>query len=70
VKAVKSFFTTVFEAQDRKIVTRSSCDIRRELFKLRYIHDTFNIYSKADAFEAIDNLITIIHDWVSAQNKG
>ena len=42
----------------------SSVGIRREMFKLYYRCESFDLNEKADAFEAFDFLLTCIHSWV------
>ena len=42
--------------------------IRRELFKLSYLKNEFVLNSKADAFEAFDDILSYIHCWLTAQN--
>jgi len=42
-----------------------SVKIRRELFKLFYLRQSFDLNKKADAFEAFDFLLTSIHSWIS-----
>jgi len=43
--------------------------IRAELFKLYYQQEEFILNSKADAFEALDKILSIIHGWlVCSQN--
>ena len=48
------------------------CDpnqIRRELFKLEYLRDEFNLYGKADTSEAIDKILTAIHYCISENRQ-
>ena len=47
----------------------SSVGIRREMFKLYYRCESFDLNEKADAFEAFDFLLTCIHSWVR-QSQG
>ena len=42
----------------------SSVEIRREMFKLFYKYEAFDLNLKADAFEALDFLLTCIHSWI------
>lgn len=41
-----------------------SAKVRRELFKLHYGYEVFDLNVKADAFEAFDFLLTVLHSWV------
>ena len=45
-----------------------STSIRRELFKLRYLSGTFELNQEADAYEALDYLLTCMHTW--SQTRG
>jgi len=40
-------------------------ELRRELFKLYYVDELFDLYDSADCFEAIDKILTILHHWVT-----
>jgi hypothetical protein len=43
--------------------------IRAELFKLYYQQEEFILNSKADAFEALDKILSIIHGWLVCENN-
>ncbi len=55
----------------RKVHVFESTNVRRELFKLKYLSGEFMLNFEADAFEALDFLLTCIHTWsqVSSQPK-
>ena len=40
-----------------------SNNVRAELFKLNYSRNEFSLHEKADAFEALDHILTLIHLW-------
>ena len=42
-----------------------SLEIRSELFKLFYESGEFALHSKADAFEAFDKILGLLHGWLS-----
>ena len=64
VQAIKDFYQQAFEREeDTKIPELSSNNMRKELFKLFYNIDEFQINSKADAFEALDKLLGVLHGW-------
>ena len=44
----------------------SSLGVRGELFKLFYDKNEFAIHSKADAHEAFEHIIGLIHGWISS----
>ena len=46
-----------------------SSEVRRELFKLHYGQDVFDLNLKADAFEAYDFLLTCIHSWIRGSEE-
>ena len=43
----------------------SALDVRRELFKLHYPSSSFELNQKADAFEAFDQILTHIEEWLA-----
>ena len=45
--------------------TLESLEIRSELFKLFYESGEFALHSKADAFEAFDKILGLLHGWLS-----
>ena len=55
--------------QDGEVKIYCANDIRRELFKLYYVEDIFDLYTKADPCEAIDKILTVVHHWISALNS-
>jgi len=57
--AVNQFFGAV--AGDRALRVYSSLQIRRELFKLYYEEDSFDLYCKADPCEVISKLLKALH---------
>jgi len=68
IQTITSFFTQASETKSADVAVYSPCDIRRELFKSTYIYENFELFGKADAFEAMDKILTIIHHWVCVQN--
>ena len=64
MNALQDFFTLIDlqESQSELQVYSSKC-IRREMFKLRYLTGAFELNREADAFEALDYLLTCIHTW-------
>ena len=44
-------------------------DIRKNLFKLHYLGSSYDLNKKADAFEAFDDILTHLHEWMSADCK-
>jgi len=42
---------------------QNSNNVRAELFKLTYDHESFPLHEKADAFEALDQILSVIHAW-------
>lgn len=49
--------------------TFNPIDVRKELYKLFYSENTFNLNEMADASEAFSNIVSILRSW-SAPNKG
>ena len=41
----------------------SSLHIKAEMFKLTYTEDKFRLEDKADAYEALDLMIRLLHAW-------
>ena len=48
-----------------KIMEFESIAVRRELFKLFYLSNEFVLNMKADAFEAFDHILSLIHSWIA-----
>ena len=67
ITAVIEFFGKIDQNSELKVYC--SDDIRRELFKLYYVDDIFDLYSKADPCEAIDKILTVVHHWISASQS-
>lgn len=63
MQAIVLFFNEVGQAC-QGVPLLSSVQIRREMFKLYYMKGSFDLNEKADAFEALDFLLTCIHSWV------
>ena len=61
VAAVNAFFGLIGSQRDPAVKVYCANDIRRELFKLHYEEDIFDLYCKADPCEAIDKLLTALH---------
>ena len=47
----------------------SSVEVRREMFKLFYKFEAFDLNQKADSFEAYDFLLTCIHSWIQQSQE-
>ena len=63
MRAITEFYKDV--GQDYDYVPKlSSVRIRSEMYKLYYRYELFDLNEKADAFEALDFLLTSIHSWV------
>ena len=54
---------------DCEVPVLSSNEVRAELFKLYYESNEFVLHQKADAFEAIDKIIGILHGWLTADQS-
>ena len=61
--AITEFYKEIGEIYN-DVPKFSSIGIRREMFKLYYRCESFDLNEKADAFEAFDFLLTCIHSWV------
>jgi hypothetical protein len=42
-------------------------DVRKELFKLFYDKGEFALHGKADASEALDQILGVIHGWLATK---
>ena len=67
VISLLAFYKGLF-AQDEatfnhKLPVVNSNYVRAELFKLHYDQNEFALHEKADAFEALDKILGIIHVW-------
>ena len=51
------------DAQSSQVPVLSTNRIRAELFKLNYDRNEFALHEKADAFEALDHILGLIHVW-------
>jgi len=54
----------------KSVPVLKSIEVRRELFKLHYGQEVFDLNLKADAFEAFDFLLTSLHSWVRHSQSG
>jgi hypothetical protein len=54
---------------DGQISVHQSLAIRRELFKLFYDQGEFILNQKADASEALDHILGLIHGWIASQKS-
>lgn len=63
MNAITKFYQQV-GLNSSEVPKLSSVGIRREMFKLYYRCESFDLNEKADAFEAFDFLLTCIHSWV------
>ena len=73
MKTLKEFFNQAATPTEAfQVPTLESNDVRRELFKLFYKQEAFDLNLKADSFEAFDFLLTSIHSWVRqcSENPG
>ena len=52
-----------------KVQVVNSNYVRAELFKLYYDQNEFALHEKADAFEALDKILGIIHVWNKTYDK-
>ena len=48
---------------DNRFTVFDAKGIRVELFKLFYLKEEYVLNSKADAYEALDTILSIIHAW-------
>jgi hypothetical protein len=64
MKEVRLFFQKVLEKEGTHDINVQSYDckpIRTEFFKLHYAQNEFVVHEKADAFEALDKILNILH---------
>ena len=54
----------------KSVPVLQSVKVRRELFKLHYGQELFDLNLKADAFEVFDFLLTVLHSWVRHSQAG
>ena len=59
----KSIFDQISEGRESDIPVFNSNKVRAELFKLTYDSNKFPLHEKADAFEALDQILGVIHAW-------
>ena len=67
--AIKDLFTQIDDA-GANIDDFDPINIRRELFKLYYVDELFDLFGQADCFEAIDKILTVMHHWLSNTPMG
>jgi hypothetical protein len=69
IQSLKDFYQKAFnvDSQNGSVVpVLSSLEVRRELYKLFYDKNEFAINSKADAHEAFDNILGLVHGWIAS----
>ena len=70
VNAIKKFYDQVCNYYDHNVPVVDCAEVRVELFKLYYSKGEFVLNSKADAFDALDTILNILHAWIICeQNK-
>jgi len=67
INALQDFFTEASRTVPgaKNVPVLESLRVRRELFKLYYLEGEFVLNTKADAFEAFDTILQLVHYWVS-----
>lgn len=70
-KSIKDFYTSAFTLieYDCPVKVLRGLQVRAELFKLFYEKNEFVLYNKADAFEALDQILTVLHGALSTQGR-
>ena len=67
VNSLLDFYKGLFALDEStfnsKLPVVNSNYVRAELFKLHYDQNEFVLHEKADAFEALDKILRIIHVW-------
>ena len=69
IQSLQNFYEKPFNVDSQinsVIPVLSSLEVRRELYKLFYDKNEFAINSKADAHEAFDNILGLIHGWIAS----
>ena len=66
IRAFKTFFDHASALDYHEVPVLDCADIRVELFKLFYISGEFVLYKKADAAEAFDKILNLLHGWVAS----
>lgn len=61
IDSIKSFFISGVLTDKYTFETISPVPIRRELFKLYYLSDLFNLNEKSDAAEALAHVLSLLH---------
>ena len=65
INSIQDFFQQCTVEKGGKIMESESIAVRRELFKLFYLTNEFVLNMKADAFEAFDHILSLIHSWIA-----
>ena len=52
-----------YRDQKIKYPKLESLEVRAELYKLFYLDNEFELNNKADAYEAFDHMVSLIHAW-------
>ncbi len=66
INALQDFYLEISgKPSSGKIKVVSSGKVRRELFKLSYLKNEFVLNQKADAFEALDDILSLMHCWIA-----
>jgi len=69
INALQDFFTKANE-DSSSVKVHDPSALRRELFKLSYKRENFVLNEKADAFEAFDQILGLMHAWTAfVQNE-
>jgi hypothetical protein len=66
INALQDFYLEISGKQSNgSIKVLNSGRLRRELFKLSYLKNEFVLNEKADAFEALDDILSLVHSWLA-----
>lgn len=73
VSAILDFYRSVYAESSKQLKgdypVLSSDGVRVELFKFFYDHKEFVLHDKADAFEAFDQILTVLHCWFASTTQ-
>ena len=72
INALQDFYTQVLfqDDEDKEIHILDSIPIRRELFKLNYLTEKFNLNLRYEASDVMDFLLKAMHVWMYSISQG